>query len=154
MTEKLYRDAKHQNKLRNRLHSFRNWNETRHEISNNVVSATSKASDQPAHKCSLIRAFASRLSILWLLMPRLHLPYDEYTMPVWCPNHRFRAASAGRPCDHCMDLWASWPLRFCFNSAQWQIWKNRKPIARRHIAVTSYDPARAPHGDREDIARF
>ena len=35
-----------------------------HEISNNVVCATSKASDQPAHTCSLIRAFASRLSIL------------------------------------------------------------------------------------------
>ena len=28
------------------------------------------------------------------------------------------------------------------NSAQWQIWKNRKPVARRHIAVTSYDPRR------------
>ena len=38
-----------------------------HEISNHVVCATSKASDQPAHKRSLIRAFASRLSILWLL---------------------------------------------------------------------------------------
>ena len=38
-----------------------------HEISNNVVCATSKASDQPAHTCSLIRAFASRLSILLLL---------------------------------------------------------------------------------------
>ena len=36
----------------------------RHEISNNVVCATSKASDQPAHKRSLIRAFASRLNIL------------------------------------------------------------------------------------------
>ena len=35
-----------------------------HEISNNVVWATSKASDQPAHTRSLIRAFASRLSIL------------------------------------------------------------------------------------------
>ena len=36
-------------------------------ISNNVVCATSKASDQPAHTsctCSLIRAFASRLNIL------------------------------------------------------------------------------------------
>ena len=39
-------------------------NETRHEISNNVVCVTSKASDQPAHKRSLIRAFASRLDIL------------------------------------------------------------------------------------------
>ena len=35
-----------------------------HEISNNVVCATSKASDQPAHTRSLIRAFASRLNIL------------------------------------------------------------------------------------------
>ena len=31
-----------------------------HEISNNVVCATSKASDQPAHTRSLIRAFARR----------------------------------------------------------------------------------------------
>ena len=35
-----------------------------HEFSNNVVCATSKASDHPAHTRSLIRAFASRLSIL------------------------------------------------------------------------------------------
>ena len=35
-----------------------------HEISNNMVCATIKASDQPAHTRSLIRAFASRLSIL------------------------------------------------------------------------------------------
>ena len=35
-----------------------------HEISNNVVCATSKASDQLAHTRSLIRAFTSRLSIL------------------------------------------------------------------------------------------
>ena len=38
-------------------------NEPLHEISNNVVCATSKASDQPAHMRSLIRAFASRLNI-------------------------------------------------------------------------------------------
>ena len=38
-----------------------------HDISNNVVCETSKASDQPAHMRSLIRAFASRLSILSLL---------------------------------------------------------------------------------------
>ena len=38
--------------------------EPRHEISNNVVCTTSKASDQPAHTHSLIRAFASRLNIL------------------------------------------------------------------------------------------
>ena len=35
-----------------------------HEISNNVVCATSKAADQPALMCSLIRVFASRMSIL------------------------------------------------------------------------------------------
>ena len=38
--------------------------EPQHEISYNVVCATSKGSDQPAHRCSLIRAFASRLIIL------------------------------------------------------------------------------------------
>ena len=38
--------------------------ELQHEISNNVVCATSKASDQPAHTRSLTRAFASRLNIL------------------------------------------------------------------------------------------
>ena len=38
--------------------------ESVHEISNNVVSATSKASDEPVHTRSLIRAFASRLCIL------------------------------------------------------------------------------------------
>ena len=38
--------------------------ESVHEISNNVVGAISKASDQPAHMRSLIRAFACRLSIL------------------------------------------------------------------------------------------
>ena len=39
-------------------------NEPEHEISKNVVCATSKASDQPTHTRSLIRAFASRLSII------------------------------------------------------------------------------------------
>ena len=38
-----------------------------HEIFNNVVCATSKASDQPAHMRSLIRAFASRLNIIQVL---------------------------------------------------------------------------------------
>ena len=34
-----------------------------HEISNNMVCATSKVTDQPAPTRRLIRAFASRLSI-------------------------------------------------------------------------------------------
>ena len=42
-------------------------NEPWHEISNNVVCATSKGSDQPAHMRSLIWAFASRLNIIWVL---------------------------------------------------------------------------------------
>ena len=45
------------------------------------------------------------------VMPRLHLPYDEYTMPVQCQNYRLCAVSAGRPCEHRTDLRASWPLR-------------------------------------------
>ena len=42
-------------------------NEQVHELSNNVACATSEALDQPVHMRSLIRAFASRFSILWLL---------------------------------------------------------------------------------------
>ena len=43
-------------------------NEPVHEISNNVVCATSKASDQPAYMRSLIRAFASRLNICFAFL--------------------------------------------------------------------------------------
>ena len=43
-----------------------------HEISNNVVCATSKASDQPAHTRSLIRAFAS---IIVKLLTDHHLEF-------------------------------------------------------------------------------
>ena len=49
--------ARHQLKLKS---SIEPW----HWISNNVVCATSKASDQPAHTRSLISVLASRLSIL------------------------------------------------------------------------------------------
>ena len=41
--------------------------EPRHGISNNLVCATSKGSDQTAHTRSLIRAFAHHLNILQLL---------------------------------------------------------------------------------------
>ena len=47
--------------------------EPRHEISKNVVCATSKVSDQPAHKHSLIRAFAGRLSVK--LLTKQHLEF-------------------------------------------------------------------------------
>ena len=39
----------------------------RHGISNNVVCAISKGSDQPAHTRSLIKAFSGSLNILWTL---------------------------------------------------------------------------------------
>ena len=54
--------------LQNNLKSFNMTIKIKYEpwhgISNNVVCATRKASDQPAHTRSLIRAFASRLNIL------------------------------------------------------------------------------------------
>ena len=55
--------------LNNMLHisirHFKNYTfDPRHEICNNVVCATSKASDQPAHMRSLNRDFASGLNIL------------------------------------------------------------------------------------------
>ena len=90
-----------------------------------------------------------RVFFLTVLMPLLQLPSDEYTMPVRCPNHRFRAASAGKPCDHRTDLQASWPLRFCLTPHKYKFEKkNRKPVARRHVTVTLYDP----RSDREDAA--
>ena len=46
------------------LFSGDEYYELQYEISNNIVCATSKGSDQPAHMCRLIRAFASRLNIL------------------------------------------------------------------------------------------
>ena len=49
--------------------------EPRHEISNNVVCATSKGSDQPAHTRSLLRAFASRLNMYVKLLTEEHLEF-------------------------------------------------------------------------------
>ena len=45
------------------VNNYEMINERWHELSNNVVCATSNGSDQPAHTHSLIRAFASRLNI-------------------------------------------------------------------------------------------
>ena len=50
--------------LQHLLHSLDFRIEPQHKISNNVVCATSKGSDQPVHTCSLIRAFACHLNIL------------------------------------------------------------------------------------------
>ena len=51
-----------------------------HDISNSVVCATSKASDQPAYMRSLMRAFASRLNILWVLSYWSHSICCFYTL--------------------------------------------------------------------------
>ena len=62
-------------------------NEPRHEISNNVVCATSKASDQPAQSRSLIRVFASRLNILWVL---------SYWLNIICSFKAYKEAAHAR----------------------------------------------------------
>ena len=56
----------HTNRFNGNVCSFQYFllYEPRYEISNNVVCTTSKASDQPVHMRSLIRAFACRLNIL------------------------------------------------------------------------------------------
>ena len=51
-----------------------------HENSNDVVCATSKASDQPAHMRSLIRVFASHLNILWLSIYWLNILCSFYAL--------------------------------------------------------------------------
>ena len=58
------KDMLHRKKMLARVKTRISLNEPVHEISNNVVCATSKASDQPAHTRSLIRAFARRLNVL------------------------------------------------------------------------------------------
>ena len=60
-------------KTLNHISMYEHVYEPVHEISNNVVCATSKASDQPAHTRSLIRAFARRLSISMIVqLPTEH----------------------------------------------------------------------------------
>ena len=57
-----------------------------HEISNGVVYATSKASDQPAHTRSLIRVFACRLNVLRVL--------GCWLGAVWCLSLKGGCASS------------------------------------------------------------
>ena len=64
--------------------------ESWHKISNNVVCSTGKASDQPAHTHSLIRAFASRLNILWVLSVKLlteqHFKFLRFKVDCTCSS--------------------------------------------------------------------
>ena len=58
-------------------------NVPRHEISNNMVCATSKDSDQTAHTRSLIRAFAS---LTVKLLTELHLEFLSLTEGCTCSS--------------------------------------------------------------------
>ena len=49
-----------------------------HEISNNVVCAVSKASDQPAHMRSMIRAFASHFRY-YIIVKKISLLLNKTT---------------------------------------------------------------------------
>ena len=61
--------------------------EPQHEISNNVLCASSKGSDQPAHMRSLIRVFAALLYYMSVkLLTEHHLEY-----------HRFKGGCTGSP---------------------------------------------------------
>ena len=70
-----------------------------HDISNNVVCTTSKASDQPAHTRSLIRAFASHFSILWLLSYWLNI--------IWSWGCRGSSKSTYFKLPHCWNSYAT-----------------------------------------------
>ena len=93
-----------------------------------------------------------------VLMPSLHLAYDELTAPVRCLNSHFREASVRRQYDivrfHGRRRVAV-ASTILFNSA---LYKNRKPAARRMVVEASHDPrtgtARWPHADCAEIARF
>ena len=76
------------------------------------------------------------------IMPRLHLPSDEFTVPVQCPNHFF-----------CVVLLVSYGFKgsvastICLTPHYDKFLKNCKPIAPRHIA------RRSPYGHRTLIVR-
>ena len=69
--------------------------EPRHDISNDVVYATSKASDQPAHTRSLIRAFACRLLFCFCCFTPQVNSYG-HGRTVSSPNHTFSWVSLNK----------------------------------------------------------
>ena len=110
-----------------------------HEISNNVVCATIKGSDQPAHMCRLIRAFASSSNILWLLIKLLtqhHLEFlsrkggctgsSESTLVK--VTHCCKSRVTAHISCLCFTLTATFPnlilmLLLCNNSVKWIVTK-------------------------------
>ena len=69
---------------------FSRW----HEISNNVVCATSKGSDQPAPMPSLIRAFANPLNILWILTDLFTTTFFGYFLRFLASKYALRITIA------------------------------------------------------------
>ena len=87
-------------------------NEPRLEISNSVVCATSKDSDQPVHTRSLISAFASRLNIFSVkLLTEHHLELLSFiggcTVSSWSTLVKM---------PHCLQLHAAAQLLFPVSS--------------------------------------
>ena len=64
--------------------TMQNTNKLWHVISNNVVCATSKGSDQPAHISSLIKDFTSRSIIIYLLTYRLSTILEFLALQFGC----------------------------------------------------------------------
>ena len=82
-------------------------NEPWHEISNNVVCATSKASDQPAHMRSLIWGFACLLNIIWLLSYWLNIIWAvtwDFEQCGMCDQQSLRSAWAYSQSDQSLCL--------------------------------------------------
>ena len=100
------------------------------------------------------------------LMPWLHLPRSSYDLFFYDFPYDFFSIVGGTmskspfPYSLSRKTFRS-SYRFTgivastilFSFALWQIWKNRKPVARRHITV-SMILVRAPLGDRKDNAGF
>ena len=102
--------------------------EPRHEISNNVVCATSKGSDQPAHTRSLIRAFSCRLNNLKniKLLAEHHLELLSLKGGCTCSSE-----STLVKMPHC---WKSQGTALCFSHEQF--WASRLMAWRQYKAKT------------------
>ena len=104
-----------------------------HEISNIVVCGTSKASDQPAHMHSLIRAFASRLNILWVLSYWLNTVLKRRLHRLFCVYTRQNATLC---CGSIYDILAS--SRCVRYAGYMHISKKRKNSDKYHQSSFSY----------------
>ena len=110
--------------------------ELRHEISNNVVCATSKAPDQAAHTRSLIRAFASCLNILSAkLLAEQHLEFLSLTGSFTGSSESILVKMPHCWKSHVPALNVSWQNIFSVEITffQWK-WKNK---VLKHVLFTT-----------------